>query len=139
MNISLQNRMMWKVLKKPFFWVYVHAVLLLIAASVPPSDLMRIQRANKFFLIILSDKSVHFIGFGFLAWLLCYGFYKTKATRLLHIKSGVLSVGYGFVIELIQIPLPYRIFSWDDLGADAAGISLALLLFYVFIGRHNKM
>ena len=122
--------------KKPFFLVYVYAVLLLIGASIPTSDLIRIQRFSKFFSVVLSDKAIHFIGFGLLAWLLCYGYHRAGKMRLLYFKSGVIAVGYGFVIELIQIPLPYRFFSWDDLAADVAGITLGLILFFLFIGRH---
>lgn len=117
--------------------MYVYAVLLLIGASVPTSNLMRIQRFNKFFSFVLSDKTIHFFGFGLLAWLLCYGYRKAAKTQWLYMKSAVLSVGYGFVIELIQTPLPYRIFSWDDLAADAAGVATSLILFYVLIGRRS--
>jgi len=127
--------MMRTIWKKPLFLVYVYAVLLLIGALIPTSDLIRIQRFNKIFSAILSDKALHFLGFGLLAWLLCYGYHKAGKTRWLYLRSAVVSVGYGFVIELIQILLPYRIFSWDDLAADAAGVALALILFYVFIGR----
>ena len=123
--------------KKPFFQVSVYAILLLIGASIPISDLIRIQRFNKIFSVIFSDKATHFLGFGLLAWLLCYGYHKAGRTRWLYVKSAVLSVGYGFVIEIIQIPLPYRIFSWDDLAADAAGVAAALILFYVFIIRRH--
>jgi VanZ family protein len=121
--------------KKPFFLVYVYAALLLIGASIPTSDLIRIQRLSKFFSAVLSDKTIHFIGFGLLAWLLCYGYHRAGKTRWLYLKSAVISVGYGFVIELIQIPLPYRIFSWDDLAADITGITLGLILFFIFIAR----
>ena len=121
--------------RKPFFLVYVYAVLLLIGASIPTSDLIRIQKFSKFFSVILSDKAIHFLGFGLLAWLLCFGYYRGGRTRWLYAKSALIAVGYGFVIELIQIPLPYRIFSWDDLAADAAGVALALLLFYAFVSR----
>ena len=127
-------RTIWK---KPFFLVYVYAVLLLIGASLPTSDLIRIQRFNKFFSVILSDKVMHFLGFGLLAWLLCYGYHKAGKTRWFYLRSAVVSVGYGFVIEFIQILLPYRIFSLDDLAADAAGAVVALILFYVFIGRRH--
>jgi VanZ family protein len=127
--------MMRKLWEKPFFLTYVYAVLLLIGASIPTSDLIRIQRFSKFISVILSDKPIHFLGFGLLAWLLCYGYHKAGKTRWLYMKSGMIAVGYGFVIEFIQIPIPFRIFSWNDLAADAAGIALALLLFYIFIGR----
>lgn len=126
------KRQFWK---KPFFLVYVYAVLLLVGASIPTSDLIRIQRFNKFFSVVFSDKALHCLGFGLLGWLLCYGYHKAGRTRWLYMKSAVIAVGYGFVIELIQIPLPYRIFSWDDLAADAAGVAVALIVFYVFIGR----
>jgi len=130
--VRVMIRTIWK---KPFFLVYVYAVLLLIGASIPTSDLIRIQRFNRFFSYILSDKAIHFLGFGLLAWLLCYGYCRAGKTRALYLMSGILAVGYGFVIELIQIPLPYRIFSWDDLVADAVGVALALFLFRLFVGR----
>ena len=115
--------------------MYVYAVLLLIGASIPTSDLIRIQKFSKFLSVVLSDKAIHFLGFGLLAWLLCFGFNRAGRTGWIYAKSALIAVGYGVVIELIQIPLPYRIFSWDDLAADAAGVAIALLLFYALIAR----
>ncbi|MBN1221919.1 MAG: VanZ family protein [Candidatus Aminicenantes bacterium] len=126
--------MIQKISEKPLFLVYVYAFLLLIATTIPTSDLLRIQRVNRIFSLILSDKSLHFIGFGLLAWLLCYG-YRQAHKRFFYIRSGVVSVGYGLLIELIQIFLPYRMFSFGDLAADAAGVVVALGLFYAFTTR----
>jgi VanZ family protein len=50
-------------------------------------------------------------------------------------RAGVFTLSYGFFIELVQIPLPYRLFSMKDFAVDAAGIVVGLFVFYLFRRR----
>jgi VanZ family protein len=50
-------------------------------------------------------------------------------------RAGIFALAYGFFIELVQIPLPYRLFSMKDFAVDAAGIVVGLFVFYLF--RHK--
>jgi VanZ family protein len=120
------------IAKNPFFLVYLYAFLLLVGAMIPGADFMWLQKANKYFDLLLSDYSFHFFGFGVLAWLLCYGYHRAQWSRMPYFRAGFFAVAYGLLIELVQIPLPYRFFSMKDLAADAAGIVAGLFVFYLF-------
>ncbi len=40
-----------------------------------------------------------------------------------------IAVGFGFFLELIQLRLPYRHFSYIDIGMNAVGTAIAVLLY----------
>lgn len=86
--------------------------------------------------IVFSEYSLHFFGFGILAILLAWGYYKNKSSSLL-MRAGLIACCFGLIIEVYQIFLPYREFSLADLAVDWVGIVLALAVFwYVIIKKH---
>jgi VanZ family protein len=76
------------------------------------------------------DKANHVLAFAVLAWL-ADGAFPGSARTLA--TWALLLLAYGLFIEVVQRFLPYRQFSWHDLGANGMGIllylSLALLVF----------
>jgi len=72
------------------------------------------------------DKYLHALSFAVLAVTLAVALPATSARRLLVLVVAV-AVGYGLLIELLQLPLPYRSFSPLDLAADAVGAGLVAL------------
>lgn len=119
----------------PFLFVYVYAFLLLVGASVPTEGFRKFQDANVLFSVLFSDYALHFFGFGIMAWLLCYGYHRVKKIRWPYFRAGIVSVAYGFFIELVHILLPYRAFALVDLAMDAAGVLFALVLYFLFLGK----
>ena len=69
----------------------------------------------------LWDKLSHAMAFAGLMLLAKCGW---KVMRPLAITAGLL--GYGLLIEVLQLWVPGRQFSWLDLVADAAGIACYL-------------
>lgn len=109
----------------------MYAFLLLVGAMIPGTDFISLQKANKIFEVLFSDYAFHFFGFGILAWLMCYGYHKGKLSKTPYLRAGFFALAYGFFIELIQVPLPYRHFSIKDLVVDAAGILVGLIVFFI--------
>lgn len=85
-----------------------------------------------------SDKINHLIAFATLAWLIDGAFQPWQSKWLLKILA---LLGYGALIELVQLGLPHRSFSLLDLAADAAGIGLyaipALIIVRMTTNRRN--
>jgi VanZ family protein len=67
-----------------------------------------------------SDKLNHILAF-FVLSALAAGAYPRWGGRA---PGWALLLGYGLLIEIVQHFLPFRRFSWADLGADALGILL---------------
>ena len=78
-----------------------------------------------------SDKSLHFIGFFILSLLLIFTF-KNYAAKRVYLKSLIIAIIIGIIIEIIQLFIPARSFSLLDLAADAGGIALAMMLTWSF-------
>jgi VanZ family protein len=83
----------------------------------------------------LNDKVLHFIGFGFAAWLWCRACRylapaASEATAAL--RGALASTALGGVLELWQALLPYRSAELLDFVADALGAALAALLTAAF-------
>jgi VanZ family protein len=78
-----------------------------------------------------SDKSLHFIGFFILSLLLIFTFKNYTAKRV-YLKSLIIAIIIGIIIEIIQLFIPARSFSLLDLAADAGGIALAMMLTWSF-------
>jgi len=117
---------------KHFIPAYGFAVLIFIGASISPKGLIKIRRIHELLDILLSDYSLHFFGFGLFAILMAWGYYKKKSLYIL-IRTGLISFGFGFIIEVYQMFLSYRYFSLVDFAVDCAGIILALGLFRVVV------
>lgn len=100
-------------------------------------SLVKLQRKSDLFAVIFSDYTFHFLGFGLLAWLLCRGFRGVKKKRVPFIMVGLMSMAYGFFIEVCQIYIPYRTFGYDDLAADAVGVMAGLILFCMIRRGHK--
>lgn len=66
------------------------------------------------------DKYLHAIAFGAFALALAYALASWPSRRVA-IAVFVGTIAFGFAVELLQLPLPYRTFSWLDLVADGAG------------------
>jgi len=133
----MRQKVVRQIKNSPFLPFYGYAILLLGLMSIPPSSLLRLQRKSDLFAMIFSDYTFHILGFGLLAWLLCIGFTKARKGRVPYILVGLISIGYGFFIEVCQIFIPYRTFGIDDLLADTVGVLAGLILFYV-IPRRQK-
>jgi VanZ family protein len=79
------------------------------------------------------DKIVHFFIFGVLMILSSYGLTKVVDTKgnpanpLL--LTGLFSVGFGIVIEILQLFVPGRSFSAADMLANSIGVGLGFLIF----------
>ena len=81
-----------------------------------------------------SDKSLHFIGFFILSLLLIFTFKNYTAKRV-YLKSLIVAIIIGILIEIIQLFIPERSFSLLDLAADLGGIFLAMVLAWTFSKR----
>ncbi len=81
-----------------------------------------------------SDKTLHFIGFLILTLLLIFTF-KNYTTKRVYLKSLIIAVVIGIIIEIIQLFIPSRSFSLLDFAADLGGIFLAMVLARTFSKR----
>jgi len=100
---------------KLIFWLLVVAVL--VISSWPGSaSSPSIQHL---------DKLVHFAAFFILTSLLLFGYTFRKPLLI----PALIMALFGILIEVIQIFVPYRVFSMPDFVTDLFGIMLALLLF----------
>ena len=72
------------------------------------------------------DKYLHVLSFAVLAVTLTVALPPISTRRLL-VLVIVATVGYGLLVELLQLPLPYRSFGLIDLVADAVGAVLVAL------------
>jgi len=80
------------------------------------------------------DKIVHFFGFFVLSLLLfiTLKFYKVKNNYIIAFTASLL---IGVFIELVQLLIPNRSFSFLDILADLLGIIIALVLVWSFSKR----
>jgi VanZ family protein len=94
----------------------VAAIITISALAVVP--LSRIVAEN------FNDKLMHGLAFLVLAVLADRSL--PRAAFLPWIAAALLA--YGVAIELVQSRLPYRMFSWGDIAANAAGLATYALL-----------
>jgi len=103
--------------QRSIFWIWVLSVLLIVYGSLSPDMHMDTQMQD-------SDKVLHFAAYTWLA----------LAARMSCVpasKSAGLAVyllAMGCVLELIQSVIPGRFFSLFDIGANAVGVGLGLVL-----------
>lgn len=109
---------------KGFFPAYLFSLLIWIVASLPGDDLEKIQRfpENQWLRFFLSDAFLHFLTFGLLTLLIVRGFYSQGRKSIPLLKIGLISSGYGLLIEIYQGILPWRSFGVDDLIWNIVGV-----------------
>ena len=89
------------------------------------------------------DKIEHFLAYAVLAFMLGLAFYFQSAFHLsLKLKflfSFSISLTYGILDELHQIPIPGRYFDWWDLFSNFIGIliGLTLLKWFINVGKSD--
>ena len=100
------------------------AAVILVGAVLRPSG---VGRALGPLGVVGLDKYLHALAFGVLAVTIAVALRATSVERL--VTTVVLvTVGYGLVVELVQLPLPYRSFSLLDVAADAVGAIVVALV-----------
>lgn len=122
--------------ERHFIPAYVFGGLIIFGSSISTTELSRIRHLHKFLDLLFSEYSLHFFGFGIFAVLLAWGYYKNKSSWLI-LRAGFIACCFGAVIEVYQKFLPYRDFSFLDMGADFAGIILALAFFWFAIVKNH--
>lgn len=78
-----------------------------------------------------SDKTLHFIGFFILILLLIFTL-KDYTSKRVYLKSLIIAVIIGIIIEVAQLFIPARTFSLLDIAADLGGIFLGMVLAWTF-------
>lgn len=101
---------------RPLFWL---GLFIITGLSLTPVDNPSLTQCH-------ADKINHVAAFVLLVLLLRGAYSMSRA------RTGLLLLGYGFLIESGQYVLPYRMFSLPDLGMDLVGILLGLLLVELF-------
>lgn len=110
----------------PVWPAWLSTLLILVVGSIPQGP-PGAQRLN--------DKLLHFIGFGFAAWLwgrACRYLDPAAPARTVALRGGLASSVLGALLELWQGFLPYRSAELLDWVADALGALLAALLMAAF-------
>lgn len=86
-----------------------------------------------------ADKAVHVLEYALLAGLVTRAFFNF-AWRTHTVSASIVSLVtcfvFGVLNEFHQLSVPDRSFEWGDLGADAVGIGLGILI-YVLIQLKN--
>jgi len=79
----------------------------------------------------------HFFEYAFLAFALAAAFGGWRVEVRALALAASLAVTLGWVIELVQLPLPYRDFQVSDGVVDMAGVAVGLALFSVVARRRG--
>ena len=93
-----------------FRFALVGASLVILLLSIMPGDVASVKIGN--------DKLGHMMAFFVMAFLADFSFPKTRFT----VWKVVALLGFGLLIELLQMSIPSRTFSSLDLLADAVGL-----------------
>ncbi|NLV09757.1 hypothetical protein GOC74_07415 [Halomicrobium mukohataei] len=109
----VSSRMRWLV-------VGCVAAVILFVSVLRPGSASRITGPLGVFGI---DKYLHVLAYGGLATVLAYALAEREPRRVA-VAVFVLAVAFGFVVELVQLPLAYRQFSRLDVLANAVGASV---------------
>lgn len=78
------------------------------------------------------DKLAHFGAFFLLSTLLLFAYKFSKPLTF----TALIMVLFGLLIEVIQIYVPYRVFSMRDFAADLLGIVFALIVFRILRSKY---
>jgi VanZ family protein len=107
--------------------VFILVITLIPGDALPPSDLFQI------------DKVVHFIVFGVLMIVSAYALLRNFAVKGSPAKpmsiAIVYSLGFGAMIEVLQLFVPGRSFSLLDILANSIGVGLGYLVILFFQKR----
>jgi len=107
------------------FWIFLGCLWVLILILMSLIDLKPIGN------VLLQDKLMHMLGYAFLmGWFV--QIFQHPITRFL-IAISLALVGGG--VEYLQSMVPYRQFELADMLANSAGVLLAWLLSYTFLGQ----
>lgn len=124
---------------RSFLPLCIYSIFMLVGYTLPGTIVEKAQNSNKFIAAGLSDFSLHFFSYFLYSILILYGFYYSPKKYLPKLKTIAIATGFGIFIELIQIPLPYRNFGFDDLVFDFFGIITAVTLGGLIFSRKSKM
>lgn len=85
--------------------------------------------------LILFDRFAHMLVFTIWVLLLIVGFYKQRTFPKLHYRAEVVAVllalGYGFLLEALQLFSSSRTFEWQDVWMNVLGCLLGWCLFWL--------
>ena len=114
--------MIHKIMKKKYYKVlfFITAFVIFILAIVP-DDQIKLSIDN-------ADKVKHFTAFFILSFLLN----RASSTIAHRLRNMGALIGFGIFIELIQLFLPFRESSIEDIIADSVGILVFQLLLSIF-------
>ncbi|MBN1255257.1 MAG: VanZ family protein [Deltaproteobacteria bacterium] len=79
------------------------------------------------------DKVAHFIAYFITAFIFCVSF--RARFQKADIYAVFFAFGYGAVIELVQVFVPYRVGSFLDLAANFSGVLFFFLLYRFLLGK----
>lgn len=82
--------------------------------------------------------TAHFVEYAVLAFVLAVALDGWRVSARALVWSGVLSVGLGWAMELVQAPLPYRDFQVSDGLTDVSGAAVGLALFSAVAGAWGR-
>jgi len=116
LNSSLRYKRTWLVLG--CLWVLILVFMSLV-------DLKPIGQ------VLLQDKLMHLLGYAFLMGWFAQIFQHSITKLLIGIALALMGVG----VEYLQSMVPSRQFEFTDMLANTAGVLLAWLLSYTFLGR----
>ena len=113
-SLSLHRYLRSRYQKQCLFLFVAAAVAIYILALLPQAQAPQLH---------WSDKVSHLLAFMVLALLLRRGF------GISYLKSVLLLIFYGGLIEVSQYFTPDRSAEWADIGADTVGILIGLTLY----------
>lgn len=111
--------------------VIIYLAGIVALSLLPPQDLPKIQ------LFKGADKVIHFMMYLIFSILGCWALKAEKN------RSGIwlilpVTIGWGILMEYVQLEMQTgRSFSWYDIQANTAGVTIGILL-YVFVSRNHK-
>lgn len=105
-------------------------LLVLFLICLPKTD---IPNLNGWFHNIHGDKWVHAGMFGVLAWLFIWPFKQSgeiskMQKQKIYLLITLLSIGWGYATECIQICVPGRSYDLLDWAADSAGVIFSFVI-----------
>lgn len=120
----------WRAMAPAVCWAVFVAVIMLVPGMFLPPVLVSVPGI---------DRAVHFIAYGVLAYLTGTDLYRQRRYRWLRVYyvyvGLVVVVCYSVVLELAQVFVVGRTFSWDDLLANVVGIIIGMGAAVLVVGE----